>query len=241
MKNISKSTTQYIGPSQPWLLFSAPSDDALCIAPKPIAGAEERRVGTELMKHTAVVWPAPRLHLDRSTSEGVIRATAFVARCSGAATLAYLISFWIGLPYPVWSTISALIVSHEKLSETRSLLNDRILGTVLGIGVAIGIAAGTSQFGATVSTQIALGVALCAIVAREWPSLRVGMWSSSIVVLTAHDSSSMAMTAFYSGSVVILGAVIGGSFHWAAEIMVAALMRCTGTLVQESASIRSDG
>ena len=201
-------------------------------------------MGTELMKHkvaTGVVWLAPRLHLDRSTSEGVIRATTFVARCSGAATLAYLISFWIGLPYPVWSTISALIVSHEKLSETRSLLNDRILGTVLGIGVAIGIAAGTSQFGATVSTQIALGVALGAIVAREWPSLRVGMWTSSIVVLTAHDSSSTAMTAFYSGSVVILGAVIGGSFHWAAEIMVAALMRCTGTLVQEPASIRSNG
>jgi len=201
-------------------------------------------MGTELMKQkvaTAVVGLAPRLHLDRSTSEGVIRGTAFVARCSSAATLAYLISFWIGLPYPVWSTISALVVSHEKLSETRSLLNNRILGTVLGIGIAIAIAAGTSQFGATVSTQIALGVALCAIVAREWPSLRVGMWSSSIVVLTAHDSSSTAMTALYGGSVVILGAVIGGSFHWAAEIMVAALMRCTGTLVQESASIRSDG
>ena len=58
---------------------------------------------------TAVVWPAPRLHLDRSTSEGVIRATAFVARCSGAATLAYLNFSWIGLPYPVGSTMSALI------------------------------------------------------------------------------------------------------------------------------------
>src|SRR5215813_4553429 len=217
MENISKRTKQYIGPSHPWLLFSAPSDDALRIAPKPIAGAEEQRVGTELTKHkvaTAVVWLAPRLHLDRPISEGVIRATAFVARCSGAATLAYLISFWIGLPYPVGSTISALIVSHEKLSETRSLLNDRILGTILGIGVAIGIAAGASQFGATVPTQIALGVALCAIVAREWPSLRVGMWSSFIIVVTAHDSSSTAMTAFYSGSVVILSAVIGGSLHW---------------------------
>ena len=116
-------------------------------------------MGTELIKHkvaTAVVGLAPRLHLDRSTSEGVIRGTAFVARCSSAATLAYLISFWIGLPYPVWSTISALVVSHEKLSETRSLLNNRILGTVLGIGIAIAIAAGTSQFGATVSTQIAM-------------------------------------------------------------------------------------
>ena len=201
-------------------------------------------MGTELIKRkvaTAVVWLAPRQHLNRSTSESVIRATAFVARSSGAATLAYLISFWIGLPYPVWSTIWALIVSHEKLSETRSLLSDRILGTGLGIGVALGIAAGTSQFGATVSTQIALGVALCAIVAREWPALRVGMWTSSIVVLAAHDSSSTAMTAFYCGSVVILGAVIGGSFHWAAEIMVAALMRWTGTLVQEPASIRSNG
>jgi hypothetical protein len=62
-------------------------------APKPIVGAEERRVGIEFMKHkvaTAVIGLAPRLHLDRSTSEGVIRGMAFVARCSGAATLAYL-------------------------------------------------------------------------------------------------------------------------------------------------------
>ena len=144
-------------------------------------------MGTEFMKHkvaTGVVWL-----VDRSIGEGVIRAMAFVAGCSGVETLAYLISFWIGL-----STISALIASHEKLSETRSLLNNRILGTVLGIGIAIGIAAGTSQFGATVLDR---------------------------------------------GSVVILGALIGGSFHWAAEFMVAALMRWTGTLVQESASIRS--
>src|SRR5262249_56057220 len=155
-------------------------------------------------------------------------------------TVAYVISLWIGLPYPVWSTISALVVSHEKLSETRSLLNNRILGTVLGIGIAIGIAAGTSQFGATVSTQIALGVALCAIVVREWPSLRVGVGASSIVVLTAHDSSSTAMTAFYGGSVVILGAVVGGAFFWAAGIMFAALVRCTGALVPKSPSIRTN-
>src|SRR5262249_59653681 len=104
MKNISNSNKQYIGPSQPWLLFSAPSDDALCIAPKPIAGAEERRVGTELIKHkvaTAVVLAAPRLHLDRSTSESVIRATAFLSRFSGAVMLAYLFSVLIALPYPV--------------------------------------------------------------------------------------------------------------------------------------------
>ena len=75
---------------------------------------------------TAVVWPAPRLHLDRSTSEGVIRATAFVAGCSGLATLAYLISFWISL-----STISALIASHEKLSDTRSLLKIASLARLL--------------------------------------------------------------------------------------------------------------
>jgi len=45
----------------------------------------------------------------------------------------------------------------------------------------------------------------------------------------------------YGGSVVILSAVIGGSFHWPAKIMVAALVRWTGTLVQEPASIRSNG
>ena len=126
-------------------------------------------MGTEFMKHkvaTGVIWL-----VDRFTGEGIIRATALVAGCSGVTTLAYLISFWIGL-----STISALIASHANLSETRSLLNNRILGTV--IGIAMGIATSTSLFGATVSTQIALGVALCAI-ARESGHHCRSAWSSS--------------------------------------------------------------
>jgi hypothetical protein len=118
--------------------------------------------------------------VDPSTGEGLIRATAFVAGCSGVATLAYLISFWIGL-----STISALIASHEKLNET-----SRFLGAV--IGIAIGIATSTSQFDATVSTQIAMGVALRAIVAREWPSLRVGKSSSST---SSHLRASASSTS----------------------------------------------
>jgi hypothetical protein len=51
--------------------------------------------------------------------EGVWRAVAFVVRCSGAATLAYLAATLVSLPHPVWATMSALVVSQEKLHDTQ--------------------------------------------------------------------------------------------------------------------------
>jgi hypothetical protein len=69
----------------------------------------------------------------------VIRTVAFVARCSGAATLAYLSATWVGLPNSVWAAMSALIVSQEQLSETRSSLAARIFGTLIGTSAAIAL------------------------------------------------------------------------------------------------------
>ena len=54
------------------------------------------------------------------TASKVIWAIAFVARCSGAATVAYELALSLGLPESLWAAMSALIVSQEQLHETRS-------------------------------------------------------------------------------------------------------------------------
>jgi hypothetical protein len=72
------------------------------------------------------------------TMEKSLRAVAFVARCSGAATVAYELALSLGLPGAHWAAMSALIVSQERLQETRSSLMGRVLGTLLGIVVTIG-------------------------------------------------------------------------------------------------------
>lgn len=72
--------------------------------------------------------------------------------------------------------------------------------------------------------EIAVGVAACALVAHSYPSLRVAMWTCPIVLLTAEPGQAIAVVGLYRGSEVILGALIGGACHWAAE---AALARWT--------------
>ena len=49
------------------------------------------------------------------------------------------------------------------------------------------------------------------------------MWTSPVIFLTAQPSKAMFIIAVHRGTDVILGAVIGWVFHWAAEMVVDAL------------------
>jgi uncharacterized membrane protein YccC len=150
-------------------------------------------------------------------NEKVMPTLAFVVRCSGAATFAYLSALWIGLPHSIWAAMSALIVSQEQLSQTRSALKSYILGTIIGIGIATGVTEVAAAFAPNLTVELAVGVALCAIVAHERPALRVCMWTCPLVLLTADPSASILTVALNRASEVILGALIGGISHWAAE------------------------
>ena len=87
--------------------------------------------------------PSAAVGSRRLAVSSIIRAVAFVARCSGAATCAYVADVEIGLPHAVWAAISALIVSQERLDDTTYSLTGRIAGTVIGacIAVAVSVAA----------------------------------------------------------------------------------------------------
>jgi uncharacterized membrane protein YccC len=173
--------------------------------------------------------PAPQPKSDDSTvpaaaHQSIIRAVGFVVRCSGAATCAYVADIKIGLPHAVWAAISALIVSQERLDDTTSSLAGRIAGTVIGAFIAVAVSLAGTRLSTSVALQIAVAVAVCATIARERPPLRVCMWTAPIVLLTTSDVP-IPIGAAYRASEVILGAVIGGAFHWSAEVLVRRLSR----------------
>jgi len=157
-----------------------------------------------------------------SVASKTARAIAFVLRCSGAATVAYELVFFLGLQ-GLWAAMSAMIVSQERLHETRSSLTGRILGTLLGIGVTVAVNEIASRTAISTAVQMAISVALCALVVRELPTLRVAMWTCPIILLTAQPSVPMLLVALHRGSEVILGAIIGWTVHWLAEVLVDAL------------------
>jgi uncharacterized membrane protein YccC len=147
-------------------------------------------------------------------------AVAFVARCAGAATCAYFVADRIGLPHPLWATISALMVPQEKLADTNNSLWGYILGTLVGIGGGGMASVAASHLAINMAGQIALSVGLCAILARAWPPTRVCMWTGPIVLLTAEPALPITHAALYRGSEALLGAFFGAAFHWVAEKVV---------------------
>ncbi|HTR17188.1 MAG TPA: FUSC family protein [Acetobacteraceae bacterium] len=141
----------------------------------------------------------------------------FALRCAGAATLAYWLATVVGLPHPLWATVSAVIVSQDRFMETRLSISGRIVGTIIGAGVAVAIGLLALRLHLDITVQIAAAVAICAVVARRWPALRVCMWTGPIVLLTASQSGSIVMAGFHRGSEVILGVLVGGLLHLLVE------------------------
>jgi uncharacterized membrane protein YccC len=154
----------------------------------------------------------------------IVRALAFIARCSAAATAAYELASLLGLTESVWAAMSAVIVSQERLHETHSSLRGRIFGTLLGIAVTIVVSEVASHEAASVALQMAISVAICALIAREFPALRVAMWTCPIILLAAQPSVPIVVVALHRGSEVILGALVGWVFHWVAETLVDAVV-----------------
>jgi uncharacterized membrane protein YccC len=153
-------------------------------------------------------------------SDRALPAVAFVCRCSASATLAYLAAALVGLPHPIWATMSALIVCQETLDATKASLKWRILGTLIGIGVGLAVNLMTAPFGLPLAAQIALSVAIGAIIAHLKPDVRVCMWTGPIVLLTGSPSEPIALVALYRGSEVMMGALVGGAMHAVSAFLV---------------------
>lgn len=161
----------------------------------------------------------------------------FALRCSLSAVLSYLAALAIGLPYPVWAPMSALIVSQEDLRTTSHAVIGRILGTALGVTIALAVVVLGHRIGLGEMGQLAVGVAICAFCAKGRPAMRVSLWTCPLVLLTQAPTLSAEMTGLFRGSEVIIGAIVGGLAHFVEDW----LCRAARLLTHRQPALRADG
>lgn len=161
---------------------------------------------------------------DPMTREAWARHVAFVLRCSGAATLSYMLANAIGLPHPVWAAMSGVIVGQEKLDETRSATVGRLFGTVVGVVVAVTIGSLLVPLHADVVLQMGVAVAVAAVIAQRYPMLRVCMWTCPIVFLSTDAATPLAVVGFQRGAEVLLGGIVGALLHGLSEMVISTMV-----------------
>lgn len=153
-------------------------------------------------------------------TEDQTRDVAFVIRCSGAATIAFLVAQAVGLPHPVWAAMTGVIVGQEKLGDTRRATLGRFVGTLLGVAIAVGIGSLAEWVGAGTATKIFVSVAIAAVMARRHPGIKVCMWTCPIVFLTATPALPLWQVGIYRGAEVLLGGIVGALLHQFSEIII---------------------
>jgi uncharacterized membrane protein YccC len=149
------------------------------------------------------------------------RGADFVVRCGSAAAMSYFLAQAVNLPEPLWASMSAIIVSQERLSDTRSSIQGRIAGTIIGAIVVVAVNRAASPFAVPLIAQLAIAVSICAAAALEYPLIRVCMWTCPIVLLTASAAEPIGTVALHRAGEVILGGLLGGALHVATEPVLA--------------------
>jgi uncharacterized membrane protein YccC len=149
----------------------------------------------------------------------------FGVRCFLAVVLSYELASAAGLPYPYWAPISAVVVSQERIGETRTSLVSRVIGTIFGAVVAVVIGKLAPPLGIGAATQAAVAVGLCALLAYQRPSFRTSLVTGPIVLLSAPTTDPIEMVGFFRGSEVIIGGFVGGGLHYTMERLQALLDR----------------
>ena len=148
------------------------------------------------------------------------RDLAFVLRCSGAATLSFVLAGAVALPHPGWAAISGIIVGQEKLGDTRQATIGRFFGTLVGVGIAVAIGMMGEWLGTNIIVEMTIAVALAAVAARRFPSLRVCMWTCPLVFLTGTPGTPLWEAGLFRGTEVLLGGLVGAVLHLLAELVI---------------------
>ena len=149
--------------------------------------------------------------------EKAVDLVAFVLCCTAAAAIAYFVAGAFGLSHPIWACVFALIASQGSLATALSAMGGRVIGTIIGVGVAVAVNAVMSRFAVPVASEMLVDVAICAVVAWERPAIQICLWTPPIILLTAAPGESLVAVGVTRGCEVILGVVVGGLLHMAAE------------------------
>ncbi|MBY0429040.1 MAG: FUSC family protein [Alphaproteobacteria bacterium] len=153
----------------------------------------------------------------QTTRSPLIQVLVFSIRCFVVVWGSYALALAVGLPYPVWAPISAVIVSQEQFTETRTTLIRRVIGTICGVAITVIINMLATPFGIGVGMQAALSVGICAILAYGRPNYRTAMVTGPILLLTTPPTDPMILVGIYRGTEVIIGGLVGGFVHVLAE------------------------
>lgn len=166
-----------------------------------------------------------KIRIKTPSHHGWPRYLLFAVRCAAAASLAQTLAVGLGLSNPVWATLSALVVSQERLAETRKSLIGRLVGTLVGMGVAVV----THQIASLTlwqdHLQLLVAVAGSAVIARRWPIARACMWTAVIVLASPAESASIPQVALLRGIEVALGGLCGASAHYTTDWLLSWTMR----------------
>jgi uncharacterized membrane protein YgaE (UPF0421/DUF939 family) len=151
------------------------------------------------------------------TGQDAAGLLAFVIRCTGAGILAYLLAGAVGLPYPLWACIFALISSTVALAATFKAIGGRVVGTVIGVIVAVAVGLVAARYSLGTVWQIAIAVPICAVFAWRWPAIQLCLWTAPLVLVNATPSQSIAIVGFDRGCEVVIGLLVGGLLHLGSE------------------------
>jgi uncharacterized membrane protein YgaE (UPF0421/DUF939 family) len=154
--------------------------------------------------------------------KSVVELAGFVVRCVAAVLLAYLLASAAGLAHPLWACIFALITSQDSTSAPFvKQVGGRVIGTIIGVivGVAVGVAAG--RIGLSVALQLAIAVLVCALFAWRRPAIQLCLWTAPIVLMSAKPGESIITVGVDRGCEVIIGVLVGGLLHLAAQKLAA--------------------
>lgn len=137
----------------------------------------------------------------------------FVLRCSLAASVAYGLATLVGFQHPVWAPIEALIVSQESIGETFDSIQERLVGTLIGVAVALLVGIFGRTIGLPLILQIAISVTVCAVATSRRPTIRVCLWTCPLVLVMAPSLGTPELVGVIRVSQVLLGAIVGGVTH----------------------------
>ncbi len=151
------------------------------------------------------------------TGDKAVGLIAYVLRCTAAAAIAYLLASAAGMRHPLWACIFALIASQDSVATALTTIAGRVTGTIIGVVVAVAVNAATSRFGLDGAWQMVVAVAICAIFAWGRPAIQVCLWTPPIILMSAAPTESILRVGFYRGCEVILGVLVGGFLHIAAD------------------------
>ena len=152
------------------------------------------------------------------TLKTVAELATFVVRCVAAVLLAYLLAGAAQLQHPLWACIFALITSQDSVSAPFvKTVGGRVIGTIIGaiVGVAVGVAA--TRIGLATVLQLAIAVLICALFAWRRPAVQLCLWTAPIVLLSATPGESIITVGFDRGCEVLIGVLVGGLMHFAAQ------------------------